>query len=361
MAVPIVYFDESGNTGSDLLNKDQQVFILCSTDINDKEAKDLLSKYFDINKQVHFKKLKQTVSGRFAISKFLNEQSTNLNKLCLTMAFNKEYMIMCQILNYLVEPQLYDAGIDYYDEGCNIAHANMMYGCLPAFVGKDNTHLFYSTFLDMVKNQENQKIEAFYECIEKLIKNCKSDDFKKELITISLSKKDISSTLKALTKQSIDPSMAALIDLSGRWNYKFQDGFNIIHDRSNNINSQIDTLNFLRNLKIDETEVGYGDIKTKYPLNILDFVFMESSKSHTLQLCDIISSSLGSLCNSLMNKCEDEFSSCISSALSKWEFTNIINSSNNVSPDPKRKKVKGQIDPLDFLAYQMYKSRSKEL
>ena len=37
----IVYFDESGNTGQDMLNKDQKVFVLASVDFNEEEQKKL--------------------------------------------------------------------------------------------------------------------------------------------------------------------------------------------------------------------------------------------------------------------------------------------------------------------------------
>jgi hypothetical protein len=361
MNIPTVFFDEAGNTGSDLLNKEQKVFVLCSTDITEENAKALLSNYFDTSKQIHFKKLKTSNSGKASIIKFFDEQMMFLNDVCFTTAFNKEYMIMCQILNYLVEPQLFDAGIDYYDEGNNIAHANMMYLCMPAFVGKENTFRFYSSFVEMVKNPDKEHIDTFYECVGNLIQNCNTEDYKQELQIIALSRNEIDTTLQSLTKYSVDPSMSALIDLSGRWNYKYQDGFNIIHDRSNNINSQIEILDFLRNLDIESTEVGYGEVKVKYPLKIYDFTFSESSSSYVLQLCDIVASALCYVANSIVKGQSTDFSSKLDSIIKEWKYSSIIGPSNDVKPDIKRKKVNGQINPIDFIAYQMYKNGNKEL
>src|SRR5690606_20278040 len=52
-----IYIDESGNTGQDLLNQDQRVFILSSNNFNDSELNELKAIFNECN-ELHFVKLK---------------------------------------------------------------------------------------------------------------------------------------------------------------------------------------------------------------------------------------------------------------------------------------------------------------
>jgi len=58
-----ISFDESGNTGQDLLNKDQGAFVLSSSNFSDSEI-EILSNIFDTENEIHFKKLKKSSKGR---------------------------------------------------------------------------------------------------------------------------------------------------------------------------------------------------------------------------------------------------------------------------------------------------------
>lgn len=65
-----IYIDESGNTGQDLLNQDQRVFILSSNNFNDSELNELKAIFNECN-ELHFVKLKKSEKGRKAIIELL--------------------------------------------------------------------------------------------------------------------------------------------------------------------------------------------------------------------------------------------------------------------------------------------------
>lgn len=66
-----IYFDEAGNTGADLLNKDQNIFILCSNSYTKEETEEFI-KLFKNKSELHFVKLKKSEEGRKSIINFLN-------------------------------------------------------------------------------------------------------------------------------------------------------------------------------------------------------------------------------------------------------------------------------------------------
>ena len=53
-----IYFDEAGNTGQDLLNKEQNAFVLASVHFNEKELR-VFQEIFKSHNEIHFKKLKE--------------------------------------------------------------------------------------------------------------------------------------------------------------------------------------------------------------------------------------------------------------------------------------------------------------
>ena len=73
MAHVTIYFDESGNTGQDMLNKEQKVFVLASVNYDNQEL-EKIKNIFNINEEVHFKKLKNSSIGRKKIISFLNHE-----------------------------------------------------------------------------------------------------------------------------------------------------------------------------------------------------------------------------------------------------------------------------------------------
>lgn len=93
MPIPTIYIDESGNTGSDLLNKQQPVFTTASCDFTDEEARYLLSKLPSSNAdEVHFKRLRKTASGQNAIVELLSDELINLERVEVQLT-HKEFMV----------------------------------------------------------------------------------------------------------------------------------------------------------------------------------------------------------------------------------------------------------------------------
>ncbi len=99
-----VYFDEAGNTGHDLLNEAQPIYILCSTDVGEQESRDLLSANFSNPDGLHFKSRRKTSRGQRELISFAAKHLLNLNARFKSIVIHKEYMVTCQMLNYLVEP-----------------------------------------------------------------------------------------------------------------------------------------------------------------------------------------------------------------------------------------------------------------
>jgi len=113
-----IYFDEAGNTGQDLLNKEQNVFVLASVHFNEKELR-VFQEIFKSHNEIHFKKLKETKFGRERILEFINHNLISEDRIICSVS-NKEYVVVAQIVDLLIETVYHERGIDIYQFGENL-------------------------------------------------------------------------------------------------------------------------------------------------------------------------------------------------------------------------------------------------
>lgn len=137
-----IYIDESGNTGSNLLDKNQPVFATASCNFSVEEASYLLSKLpASLAQEAHFKKLRKSRAGCEAIIRLLSEELVNPERIKVHV-IHKEFMVLTKIVDTLIEAYYNAHGHDFYKNGRNIAYSNMLWYCLSAFcdpeqVGRD--------------------------------------------------------------------------------------------------------------------------------------------------------------------------------------------------------------------------------
>jgi hypothetical protein len=84
--VKMLYFDESGFTGYNLLDPAQPIFTVASSDVNEQLALDILRDAFPNYQGPEYK-------------------------------FSKRFGVLTKIVDFLVEPIITRAGFDFYDEG----------------------------------------------------------------------------------------------------------------------------------------------------------------------------------------------------------------------------------------------------
>jgi hypothetical protein len=131
-----VYCDETGNTGERLLDSDQTHFVLASNDYGNEEAHDLMLPLTSQGApEVKFKVLKRTVTGRERLKSFLFDPRVNPTRIAACV-MNKRFMVFTKLVDIIMETVVHDNGGDLYKDGANLATANMMYYCLPAFCGE---------------------------------------------------------------------------------------------------------------------------------------------------------------------------------------------------------------------------------
>lgn len=285
-----VAFDESGNTGADLLNPHQPVFSLASVCVSRELADELLDRIkTHQTKEVKFSRLRRTQSGRRRIMEFLSSpELTNSN--ALTTFFHKRYMIVTKFVDLLIETIAYEYGVDLYKNGANIATANLHFYCMPAFCGESRTITFLKRFVDMLRTQSPDSIDKFYKTAWILYENSNNHEYAESLAPILISEEYIEFILQNNNRNSLDPAISAFIQHCSFWGEQFGSHFDLVHDESKPIFQEKKMLEDLMSRGEDEKVVGYDRRSFVFPLRARGVKFGRSHEDPRLQAADLLAS-----------------------------------------------------------------------
>ncbi|MBC8786288.1 DUF3800 domain-containing protein [Pseudomonas fluorescens] len=289
--IPTVYFDESGNTGSNLLDLNQPVFTLASCMFSNKEAQQLID-LVDSNSphEAHFKNLRRRKSGQDGIIRLMKSKLINPKKVKINI-FLKDFMITTKIVDILVEHMMHLMGEDLYLNGRNIALSNMLYYCLPTFCDPELVLSMYKSFVVMIREQGQEHVENFYTIVEKVKDSSSSDKFKEDIDLILSTKNCIHGALEGIDKTSLDPSIPAFFSHCVLWGNSYPKGFHIIHDDSHSIEKERALFALFMDWTQSEVELGYDRRKINLPIKGKSLTFSSSEQYLQLQVSDIIASS----------------------------------------------------------------------
>ena len=97
-----IYFDESGNTGADLLNNEQPIFVLSSVLLNNIDSERICNKYLSTEAQeLHFTNLKKYKKHHDGVLGLLKDDFFNTSNVKV-FSIHKKYMLVAKYLNLLL-------------------------------------------------------------------------------------------------------------------------------------------------------------------------------------------------------------------------------------------------------------------
>jgi hypothetical protein len=346
----MIYFDEAGNSGSNLLDNNQPVFVLLSHNYSDAESEILLEKLKSLSQaeELHFAKLKKFQKFRNAIIDCLNHDLIQENRMYHYYA-HKRYMICIQIVDQLIEPVYYDLGEDIYKSGKNLSTANLMYILSSNNWDKDIFNEMCGHFVKWMRYANENDCKLFYEATIRLHSNT-LEIYRDILNLILLSAKFIKSITGAISKYTLDATLSCFVDHCNYWAKIYKDPFDITFDDSKQIEYWKEMIAFLTDA-LPSAEVGYDSRMHKYPLLINTLKTGTSISYVGLQLADVLASSINHVAVQIHNNKMDDFSNEI---MKSRLFNNTIGNrmwpSNLITAEELNMTNETGINPLDFMA-----------
>lgn len=268
-----IYFDESGYTGNNMMNKNQRIFILASHNYNQKECLYFKDNIFKIDRNIELKfssfdKKDPIIQNR--IIKFSNDKLIDENRIIYNV-INKKYAILSQIVTLFVLPNNYDSEMLNYI-------ATYMY----RKHNKDSIIKFDKMFLNyekLIMDKYKKLLIPFLDSVDEL-KIYVNNKYKKILDCIYKNINNVFSFIISDAKFLLDPTFASFASIYNRWDKKYNP-VEIIYDESYVMKDYIKYLNELKKY----------DIINKYikNFNSNDIRFLDSKTNEGIQISDILS------------------------------------------------------------------------
>lgn len=346
-----IYFDESGNTGQDLLHQEQKIFVLSSVYYSENEMAKLKA-IFDVDGELHFKKLRKSEQGRKQIIELINHSLITSSNIAVSIS-NKEFVVICQIIDRLVEPIFYDLGIDIYKANINIIFSNILF-----YEGQFWKEDFYknmmSLFIDMIREKSQETIEKFYAHMTKVYQKHKGENASLCLIieAILQSKNSINEILEHIDIYGIDVTLSNFVVLCQLWHNALDKKIDILFDKSKQIDHYSEYIKFLKDMNTPKTKVGFGEKTMIFPLQIDSIATIDSSNNIGIQIADLVASSIAFIFNNTNPKHEPFRNLIMNSKI--FDGGCRIHSIFPLDEDETKKLVSNSeingVNPLDFLA-----------
>lgn len=295
-----IYIDESGYTGDDFLNKDQKVFVLASNSFTESELQEFKNVAPHQN-ELHFIKLKKSQAGRDFILKVLNHRLISEEKVMVSIT-RKDFALIGHIVDRLIEPVLYDRGINIYKGNSNLYTTNVIFYFGECYCEKELFEKFISAFNKMVSLQSVLSVNAFYHSVDLLFDSPKSKPIREILYLIKLSRLQISSILKSIDQFSLDVTFSSLLVIIEYWHKLSSQRLDVFQDDSKPVSHFYELFTFIKSLNIDEQRVGYGERKLTLPVPVNNLFLVSSENKIAIQISDLIASSITFMYNNANNK-----------------------------------------------------------
>lgn len=287
-----IYCDEAGNTGANLLDPEQPMFILSSNDLSSDEANDLLEHVRGLQGgEPKFSVLRRRPEGIARIIRLLSDPRLTADRVRASV-YHKRYMVVTKLVDLVMENVFHAMGRDLYRRGENIATANMLFFCMPAFCGEEPTNRFLQSFVNLIRQGPTLHKDNFYRAAREMVDASSSEQFKSHL-SMFAAEELFPLWFHDFDWSSLDPAIPALFHQIVVWGGRKQDRFHVLHDRSKPILASQATFESMLAGPGESSEIiGPDRRRILFPLRAATLSQGDSTEHPQLQIADLCAGAL---------------------------------------------------------------------
>ena len=203
------------------------------------------------------------------------------------------------MVDWLVEPQMHEVGLNLYQHGGHIGLSNVLYWCLPGFGGYEFFVNLLRRFQDMIHFRTRATFDAFFRPLyERYGQGERLDQVTTYLLgfcnhpQLGFSPDFGFRELKTLPEKPFMVGLTCALALMERWKPCHSEPVSVVHDNSSAMVKERDIWDALVSPDVPPTLVGYAGRVCSYPLMVKDTRFESSHRWAGLQLADILAGAM---------------------------------------------------------------------
>lgn len=353
-----VFLDECGFTGEDLAQPDQPVFVVASHNLTEDEASALKEQHFGHVKAEELKhsSLQRREQHHAAVTALLDAVLTS-DRARASMAY-KPYALIAKIVDHLIEPMMFEDGLDLYDQGGHDALAAVLYYSL----GAHSKKLLFdvgSAFQRAVRTRAPEHVRACNTVLSSADVGGALDGLP-NFFRIAIAKYGVNWT-EDLPDRCLDLSLPLALQQCWAWRRRLSPPFNIVHDRSSPMVKSKWLWDALLAPDAPAAVVGRGGATVEYPIGVTATRFEDSKHSAALQIADVVAGAVGRWATWVVGGApeSDRYASALDAVIEP-ALGQLIASA--IWPTPSVAKgaprAPGVMEPNDYVASVITKTRS---
>lgn len=284
-----LYFDESGQTGTKLLDLNQKFFSIGSTDLDETEARGILLEHFPklVGTDIKFRKLFRRQGHHRGLVDFAQTVSRQPERFFCYLA-DKRFAALAKLVDWSVEPLLTDQGYDWYKDDYGRRWVNMFWFA--------TTRVTDPRFLD--------EITTLYDCFSDCPNRATFLAMQRRYDELAESGPEALQPFMALVADGVSefPRRYNFFDFDHRndihvtcvvasvawWRARHSADFDVIHDQSKHFFQRQGIWDRVTDISAREGVVHVGDKVIPFPLRVHSTREGDSALLASLQICDLI-------------------------------------------------------------------------
>lgn len=282
----IIFLDEAGFTGEDLINEAQPFFVLASLKLDEQTCQALKQHFFG---RVQARELKHSTLSRYGrqqqmVISFLNYLKDNQDVVKISV-MDKKFALVCKIVDLIIEPLFYEHGIDLYNKGINIALSNLLFHTLPVFGGTTFFLNLLTSFQEMIRSRSKEAYHAFFSLV---FQEYEHEDLNQELNYLRAAHHQFGYDILDIPENALDAALSLALRMMATWRAEISGPITLIHDASSNMSREKHLWDALMDPNLSPATVGYDRRVMTFPIAVETTIFKRSEGWAGLQLADII-------------------------------------------------------------------------
>ncbi|KQS71211.1 DUF3800 domain-containing protein [Modestobacter sp. Leaf380] len=237
MTVPVVAFDESGNSRGNLLDPDQPIAVVASVLLTEEEAQDCLARLRAVTKQdptteIKFSGLKSPRS-REGVEALLRSDVLTPETVRAALAY-KPFTAVCKLVDLTVEPMLHEGGVDLYKNGAALATSNLLYTTAPDHSDRGKWANVLDAFNRACARPQAAEFQAFEQAVDAWGATAGSMGYWATMLPLAA--RYLPDALLAQDgnplNDPLDPALPLFVELARSWGDSLEQDFAVLHDHS---------------------------------------------------------------------------------------------------------------------------------
>ena len=203
--------------------------------------------------------------------------------MCSSDLCDKRFLLALMFLDYAAEPFYYERGIDFYQDGQNVALASVMYTAGPSLFGETLFDALLKAFQRAIKEKTQQSLEV-------LVAAARNLDWEQVPEALGPLAMRAPECVAAITNPGVstDAAMVVLHSLISRMEVMAVGPYRVEHDQSENLRTYHELLQRFIDHK-EEAEFRQTRIASiRFPLKLCSVTQVDSKTSPAVQIADVI-------------------------------------------------------------------------